>query len=84
MSNLRQLRTAWQVYADGHSGTCMSFADGHSEYRRWKDPVTIAYGRWREETNRTMIPPGSAIPEDPKVGNLDYDRVHKEIWGKGP
>jgi prepilin-type processing-associated H-X9-DG protein len=66
------------------NGTCMSFADGHSEYRRWKDPVTIALGRWREETNRNMIAPGSPQPEMPKIGNADYGQVHREIWGKGP
>jgi prepilin-type N-terminal cleavage/methylation domain-containing protein len=66
------------------NGTCMSFADGHSEYRRWKDPVTIAWGRWREETNRNVISPGSPQPEMPKIGNADYEQVHRAIWGKGP
>jgi prepilin-type N-terminal cleavage/methylation domain-containing protein len=67
------------------NGTCMSFADGHSEYRRWKDPVTIAWGRWREETNRNLIAPGSPHPEgNTQVGNVDYDDMHKAIWGKGP
>jgi len=69
------------------NGTCMSFADGHSEYWRWTDPATIALGHWREEWDRG----GQALKEamahelpSPAHGNPDYARVHKAIWGKGP
>ncbi|OHB65478.1 MAG: hypothetical protein A2Y76_01820 [Planctomycetes bacterium RBG_13_60_9] len=68
------------------NGTCMSFADGHSEYWRWTDPLTLAWGRWREEVDQWRGTP--AHPPRPEMimegENADYARVHKAIWGKGP
>ncbi len=51
-------------------GTNFSFADGHSEYWKWKDPRTISYG---------MVELGSN-PSQP--GNPDLHKVQKAVWGK--
>ena len=52
------------------NGTNFSFADGHSEYWKWKDPRTTSYGR---------LEVGST-PNQP--GNPDLHRVQKAVWGK--
>ncbi len=64
------------------NGTCMSFADGHSEYWKWKDPRTIAAGQRWEEIIRTA--PDLRFPRS--VGilteyNQDWGRLHRAIWG---
>lgn len=65
-------------------GTCMSFADGHSEYWKWTDPDTIAWGHWRAEQFLATGPLQPAKPFAPPLDNPDYARVHKAMWGKGP
>ena len=52
------------------NGTNFSFADGHSEYFKWKDPRTISYGK---------LEVGSGPNQ---AGNLDLHRVQKAVWGK--
>ncbi len=52
------------------NGTNFSFADGHSEYWKWKDPRTISYGK---------LEVGSG-PSQP--GNPDLHMVQKAMWGK--
>lgn len=52
------------------NGTNFSFADGHSEYWKWKDPRTISYGK---------LEVGSG-PSQP--GNPDLHGVQKAMWGK--
>ncbi len=52
------------------NGTDFSFADGHSEYWKWKDPRTISYGKLE-------VGSGSDQP-----GNPDLHRVQKAVWGK--
>jgi len=79
----------WEMpLAIHHSnGTCMSFADGHSEYWRWTDPTTLAWGHWREEADLGGQAEKDAYahePPSPAHGNPDYARVHRAIWGKGP
>ena len=51
------------------NGTNFSFADGHSEYWKWKDPRTISYGNGE-----------SSVQTQP--GNLDLHRVQKAVWGE--
>jgi prepilin-type N-terminal cleavage/methylation domain-containing protein/prepilin-type processing-associated H-X9-DG protein len=51
-------------------GTCFSFADGHSEYWKWRDQRTIDYGK---------MTPG-ADPVQP--GNPDLHRVQQAYWGE--
>ena len=52
------------------NGTNFSFADGRSEYWKWKDRRTISYGK---------LEVGSG-PDQP--GNPDLHRVQKAVWGK--
>jgi type II secretory pathway pseudopilin PulG len=73
--------------ATHHSdGTCMSFADGHSEYWRWRDPTTVALGHWWPEFCEagSQHKPAPPQPSSPVWGNPDYARAHRAIWGKGP
>jgi prepilin-type N-terminal cleavage/methylation domain-containing protein len=74
----------WLPLAIHHSnGTCLSFADGHSEYWKWMDPATITLGRWREDLCRLGLPTGSGMaPCVCELTNPDYRRVHRAIWGK--
>ncbi len=51
------------------NGTNFSFADGHSEYWKWKDPQTIQFG------NAESI-------DDHQPNNPDLVRVQKGVWGK--
>ena len=51
------------------NGTNFSFADGHSEYWKWKDPLTIEYG------NRESV-------DSFQAGNPDLLRVQKGVWGE--
>jgi prepilin-type N-terminal cleavage/methylation domain-containing protein/prepilin-type processing-associated H-X9-DG protein len=52
------------------NGTNFSFADGHSEYWKWKDPRTISYGK---------LEVGSGPSQK---GNPDLHRVQKAVWGE--
>lgn len=52
------------------NGTNFSFAGGHSEYWKWRDPRTVEYG--------TLTP--GANPSQP--GNPDLHRVQQAFWGK--
>ncbi len=53
-------------------GTTFSFADGHSEYHKWKDPRTIEFGK--------RIPPTAFSPDQP--GNEDIQWAAVSMWGK--
>ncbi|MHC4911671.1 MAG: prepilin-type N-terminal cleavage/methylation domain-containing protein [Planctomycetota bacterium] len=48
-------------------GATFSFADGHSEYWKWKDRRTIEYG-WDNQS--------------PQPGNKDLHGVQKAVWGR--
>jgi prepilin-type N-terminal cleavage/methylation domain-containing protein/prepilin-type processing-associated H-X9-DG protein len=68
-----------QITARHGDGTNFSFADGHSEYWKWKDPRTIEiakmdYNYWQ----------GSVRQSDASTtfGNLDLYRVQRAAWGK--
>jgi len=50
-------------------GTTFSFADGHSEYWKWKDQRTVEWG----ETMRAFSPP--------QIGNPDITRSQIASWG---
>ena len=69
-------------------GTCMSFADGHSEYWKWRDPNTIARAKsWDEVMLRPFQPSGTrTLPGVPDLtlDNPDYAGLHTAIWGVGP
>jgi prepilin-type N-terminal cleavage/methylation domain-containing protein len=53
------------------NGTCLSFADGHIENWKWKDPRTIRIGH--------DYPYASLI--DPQPDNPDLQRLRRAIWG---
>jgi prepilin-type N-terminal cleavage/methylation domain-containing protein/prepilin-type processing-associated H-X9-DG protein len=53
-------------------GTTFSFADGHSEYKKWKDPRTIKFGK--------RVPP-TAFSEV-QAGNEDIHWAAVAMWGK--
>jgi len=66
----------WNPIPSRHGdGTTFSFADGHSEYWKWKDPRTIevmgGLDWWERDHNIN-------IRQD---GNDDMIRVQKAIWG---
>ena len=65
-------------------GTCMSFADGHTEYWKWIDPVTIYWGHTEREITIGDWSSSPRISESKFIGDLDLIRLHKAIWGKGP
>lgn len=53
-------------------GTNFSFADGHSEYWKWRDPRTVKLAR---------LEPGQA-GESHQPGNQDLHNVQRAAWGK--
>jgi len=53
-------------------GSTFSFADGHSDYHKWKDPRTIAFGK--------RIPPTAFSENQP--GNEDLHWAAVAMWGK--
>jgi len=53
-------------------GTTFSFADGHSEYHKWKDPRTIEFGK--------RIPPTAFSPNQPGSEDLHWAAV--AMWGR--
>ncbi|MHC4678176.1 MAG: type II secretion system protein [Planctomycetota bacterium] len=52
-------------------GTTFSFADGHSDYWKWKDPRTIEFGK--------QVPPRAFSENQP--GNEDIRRSSVAMWG---
>jgi prepilin-type N-terminal cleavage/methylation domain-containing protein len=67
-------------------GTCMSFADGHTEYWKWIDPLTIEWGHVEQEITRGDWSSHLSVNLDfiGVIGDSDRVRLHKAIWGKGP
>ena len=68
-----------QITARHGNGTNLGFADGHSEYWKWKDPRTIDianmdYNYW-QSTGRL-----GDLAYSP--GNEDLHRVQRGAWGK--
>jgi len=68
-----------QVTARHGDGTNFSFADGHSEYWKWKDPRTLDvakmdYDQWQSS--------GRQSGESTQPGNEDLHRVQRGVWSK--
>ena len=57
-------------------GTTFTYADGHSEYHKWKGIETIQHGRDHERTWAGNIVPAT------DEGKEDVKWVQKGIWGK--
>ena len=53
-------------------GTTFSFADGHSDYHKWKDPRTIEFGK--------RVPPTAF--SDIQAGSEDLQWAAVAMWGK--
>ncbi len=76
---------SWTAAIHHANGTCLSFADGHSEYWKWTDPWTITMGQWWQHAIR-MVPDVEKWPPQPTSGplyNPDWARLHRAIWGWG-
>lgn len=58
------------------NGNTFSFADGHSEYWKWKDPRTVKIGKMCTKDNAM----GGAFKPSP--GNQDLHKVTRAAWGK--
>lgn len=52
-------------------GTNFSFADGHSDYHKWKDPRTIEWGK--------RVPPQAGSPV--QAGKVDLQWSAEATWG---
>jgi prepilin-type processing-associated H-X9-DG protein len=68
-----------QITARHGDGTNFAFADGHSEYWRWKDPRTLDvakmdYAVWQNTTRNG--------PDSFSYGNDDLHRVQRGVFGK--
>ncbi|MHC4842494.1 MAG: prepilin-type N-terminal cleavage/methylation domain-containing protein [Planctomycetota bacterium] len=60
-------------------GTCVSFADGHVEYWKWKDKRTKLFG---EMANALPYPDEASYWRELQEGNEDIERLIRAIWGK--
>jgi prepilin-type N-terminal cleavage/methylation domain-containing protein/prepilin-type processing-associated H-X9-DG protein len=76
-------REQWwdQITARHGDGTNFSFADGRSEYWKWKDPGTIEiaemdYGTWQGSGRNGPLSRSLA------QGNPDFYRVQRAVWGE--
>jgi prepilin-type N-terminal cleavage/methylation domain-containing protein len=85
----------WGAPIHHSDGTCMSFADGHAEYRKWSDPRTVKCSKaWLEYwlainasvVTRSTVTSSASPPVTGAGGddNEDFVRLHTEIWGKPP
>ena len=69
----------WDIPTIRHSdGTNWSFADGHSEYHKWRDRRTMDLAELRPPYEN--VSPGYASVSQP--GNEDLEWVQRGIWGK--
>ena len=86
----RLTAASWTVWYDRHQwwdqitarhgdGTNFSFADGHSEYWKWKDPRTVEIAKM-DHTYWQTTGRNSDISRSP--GNPDLYRVQRAAWGK--
>ena len=69
-------------------GTSVSFADGHSEWHRWKGKWTIAYGLATFGIHpQNHYPPGTPLPDGTTVpaSSADYEDLYwlqRGCWGE--
>jgi prepilin-type N-terminal cleavage/methylation domain-containing protein len=56
------------------TGTCLSFADGHSEYWKWK-------GKKTRDTGNMVHPAHQMVPETQEEKE-DLYRMQKAVWGR--
>jgi len=70
-----------KVTARHGDGTNWSFADGHSEYWKWKDPRTVEIARM-DRDYWLVWTGGGGRNSELSPGNQDLHRVQKAVWGK--
>ncbi len=68
-----------QITARHGDGTNFSFADGHSDYWKWKDPRTLDVAMMDYDTWQSSGRHGSLSTQP---GNPDLHKVRKAVWGK--
>jgi prepilin-type N-terminal cleavage/methylation domain-containing protein/prepilin-type processing-associated H-X9-DG protein len=72
--------TWWDPVPNRHgNGTCISFVDGHAEYRKWRDARTIKFGR---DAMALANPDQASLWRRNEPGNEDLDWLCKAIWSK--
>jgi prepilin-type N-terminal cleavage/methylation domain-containing protein/prepilin-type processing-associated H-X9-DG protein len=71
----------WDLITARHGdGTNFSFADGHSEYWKWKDPRTVTIGKASATAAVVTLTPAVTDPYW-SLGNEDLYRVQRGAWG---
>jgi prepilin-type N-terminal cleavage/methylation domain-containing protein len=71
--------TWWDPVPIRHGdGTCMSCADGHAEYIKWKDPRTIKFGK---DALALANPDQASLWRYVQADNPDMYFLCKAIWG---
>jgi prepilin-type N-terminal cleavage/methylation domain-containing protein/prepilin-type processing-associated H-X9-DG protein len=77
------LQELWwdQITCRHGDGTTFSFADGHSEYWKWKDPRTVKIGRTNIGAAIEQLTPALTTSHWSK-GNEDLYKVQRGAWGK--
>ena len=68
-----------QITARHGDGTNLSFADGHGEYYKWKDPRTIEIAEMKYDYWQLTGRFGN-LAYSP--GNEDLHKVQRAVWGK--
>lgn len=58
-------------------GTSVSFADGHSEYWKWKARETVKLGKSTDRSSSHI----NIVPQSSK-GKEDLQRLQEAVWGK--
>lgn len=68
-----------QITARHGDGTNFGFADGHSEYWKWKDPRTLDVANAKYDDWQNTLRNGAASFS---YGNEDLHRVQRGVWTK--
>jgi prepilin-type N-terminal cleavage/methylation domain-containing protein/prepilin-type processing-associated H-X9-DG protein len=68
-----------QITARHGDGTNLSFADGHSEYWKWKDPRTLDVAKMDYDLWQSS---GRQGADSTQPGNEDLHRVQRGVWTK--
>ncbi|MGD2094469.1 MAG: type II secretion system protein [Phycisphaerales bacterium] len=68
-----------QITARHGDGTNLSFADGHSEYWKWKDPRTVDIAKMKYDYWQGT---GRNGADSYTPGNQDLHKVQRGAWGK--
>jgi len=69
-----------QITARHGDGTNFGFADGHSEYWKWKDPRTLKVAK--SDINYWQGTGRKNTSESTQPGNEDLHKVQRGVWGK--